>query len=466
MALGFDVRVLAGEAPEIPAGKAAGMKSQPEACNETGYGTRFPLVVEPALAYDQDGRSAYASGDAEDPRINAIVSAVQSSLGPPAADAVIHVHNPTIRKNSAFLKALSELAAKGYALVLHVHDLAEDWRPDVYCSGDYPQPATWACINQRDVRNLKAAGAQQVFFLPNAAFADTAVQETKGPDDGDAGGEPSAGNLILYPVRGIRRKNLGEAVLLSLYLPAGLVLGLTLPPNNPRDLPYYNGWKAAAGAFSAPVRFELGLSAAFDELYRQARAVVSTSVKEGFGLSFLEPLSRGKAVLGRRLPAVIEDFEENGLRFPGLYPQLTVPEGLYDQATFQHRVEQAVQSAAVSYGLDGNELASSIAAGLAGNPDFGRLDETAQAETLSRVAVDTEARAAFLAANPCLEAWWEPRGDPVPAEALAPWSETSYGTRLAALYQLAVQTGGGSPPDKSALLALYLKAEGFHGVGI
>ena len=458
-ALGFDVTVLVGAAPDVGAG--AGGKAGAKAGTKAGTDSGLPVVIEPALAYDHEsppGQAARGS-EAADPRINAIVAAVQESLGPPAADAVIHVHNPTIRKNSACLPALSVLAAKGYALVLHVHDLAEDWRPDVYCPGVYPEPATWVCINQRDARSLKAAGAGNVHFLPNAVFADEAGNLGSGE------GSPS-GDLILYPVRGIRRKNLGEALLLSLYLPTGLAVGITLPPNNPRDLPYYDGWKAAAMAFKAPLRFELGLSADFDDLYRQARAVVSTSIKEGFGLSFLEPLCRGKPVVGRRLSTVIDDFEESGLQFPDLYRYSTVPEGFFDRDTFLHRIKQVVMAAAELFGQDGRELAETIAGGLTCNPDFGRLDETAQAETLSRIAADPGARIAFMAGNPFLESWWEPQGTLVSPEALKPWSEDSYGNRLAELYQAVAEKGGSSPPDKTALLALYLSPERFYGVGI
>jgi glycosyltransferase involved in cell wall biosynthesis len=482
-ARGFDVRILVGE--------ATGTATDPGSGTGTAEVAGFPVVIEPALAYDQDGQASQVAG-AEDPRIDSIVAAVQAVLGQPSDDAVIHVHNPTIRKNSACLPALSILAAKGYALVCHVHDLAEDWRPDVYCPGEYPQPATWACINKRDVRNLKAAGAGEVYFLPNAAFSGEAGEASLGgrcPDAGspdiggfDVGGsaddlsgqaaessgqaaEPS-GDLILYPVRGIRRKNLGEALLLSLYLPGGLSLGLTLPPTSLRDLPYYNGWKAAAVAFNAPLRFELGLAADFDGLYRKARAVVSTSIKEGFGLSFLEPLSRGKAVLGRRLPGVINDFEESGLQFPGLYTRITVPEGFFDFDTFLYRAQRVVMAAAEVYGLEGSTLAETITRSLVSNPDFGRLDETAQAETLSRLAVDPGARAVFLAANPFLETWWEPRGAAVAPGALEPWSEASYATRLEELYQIVKDKGGGAPPDKTALLTAYLKPEGYHGVGV
>ena len=213
-ASGFDVKVLAGEASpagtEAGSGKIAGSNAGRRAELETSV----PVVIEPALAYDQKNPSGKTTGEGgeDDPRIGTIVAAIQASLGPPAEDAVIHVHNPTIRKNSACLPALKRLASLGYALVLHVHDLAEDWRPDVYCPGEYPQPATWACINQRDMRNLKAAGAGHVHFLPNAIFTG------EGGDRGDSGFKEAgpAGNLILYPVRGIRRKNLGEALLLSL----------------------------------------------------------------------------------------------------------------------------------------------------------------------------------------------------------------------------------------------------------
>ena len=71
-----------------------------------------------------------------------------------------------------------------------------------------------------------------------------------------------------------------------------------------------------------------------------------------------------------------------------------------------------------------------------------------------------------MTANPFLETWWEAQSEPVSPVSLEPWSEASYGSRLADLYQAVKETGGGGPPDKDSLLALYLNPESFHGVGI
>jgi hypothetical protein len=37
-------------------------------------------------------------------------------------------------------------------------------------------------------------------------------------------------NRYLYPVRAIRRKNIGEALLASLFIPKGRTVAVTLPP--------------------------------------------------------------------------------------------------------------------------------------------------------------------------------------------------------------------------------------------
>jgi glycosyltransferase involved in cell wall biosynthesis len=214
------------------------------------------------------------------------------------------------------------------------------------------------------------------------------------------------------------------------------------------------------------VRFELGLSSGLDELYRQARAVVSTSVKEGFGLSFLEPLARGKPVLGRRLPAVIDDFEEGGLHFSDLYRSITVPERLFDRPGFLHRTGQVLAAAYGVYGLKAEALPAAVLSTFAADPDFGRLDETAQAEVLGCLAETPAAKAEFLAANPFLAHWWEPKAQPSDRRALKPWSEAAYAKQLSYIYSSVMQHGGSSPPDKAVLLSLYLVPEGFHGVGI
>jgi len=431
------------------------------------------IAIEPALMYDQDG------GREPDPaRVRAIVLAIEREARALGRDTVIHVHNPTIRKNASMLAALSEVAESGRSVLLQVHDLAEDWRPDVYAQAPYPRGARWAAINRFDQAAIGAAigNPDAVTFLPNPVPTDLQADLHAGLSSGAAGTgvRPQVPGLVLYPVRGIRRKNLGEAVLLALFARRGASVAITLPPNKPEDLPGYRAWRSLAATLGAPILFDQGLDHSLDELYARAAAVLSTSIKEGFGLSYLEPASRGRATLGRRLGRVVVDFEEQGLSFPALYERLAVPSGLFDADGFAARATGAVIAAARSYGVPerGEALARSVVASVlesgAAGPDFGRLDEEAQTQVLRSVAGGAAGRARLLAANPFLDGWDAVADtmEPVPRERLAPWSEKASADRLAATYRWVLAGDGYPAPDKARLLSRYLVPESFHGVGI
>jgi len=449
--VGIDASVLSGEAPaqELPCA----------------------VVVEKALAYD----AAHGDVQSHEPvagHVRLIVDAIAREADALGEETVIHVHNPTIRKNSSLLSALGELASSGRHLLLHIHDLAEDWRPDAYSRSAYPNGVSWAVINRHDARKLVGAGAGSVFFLPNPVPAP--ANGNLGQDAADNFALDGTPSLVLYPVRGIRRKNLGEAVLLSMYARRGASIGVTLPPNGMRDMPYYDSWRETAGKLDAPILFGLGLESELDTLYAGSRAIVTTSIKEGFGLAYLESASRDRAILGRRLPRVVDDFEEEGLSFPGLYERLAVDPALFDEEAFCARIRRVVEAAATAFGRQeaGPALAAMINEGFFAEskdgPDFGRLDEIAQAEALGSIASDHAAKARFLGANPWLEAW-DARAATVPClsvEELAPWSEEAYGARLEAMYRHVLESGGGTAPRKDALLDAYLVAETFHGVGV
>lgn len=429
---------------------------------ESGTHVGASVAVEPELKYDED-----CDREPDPRRVKAIVRAIEREAGALGRDTVIHVHNPTIRKNASMLAALSEVAASGRSVLLQVHDMAEDWRPDVYASGPYPCGALWAAINRFDQAALGAAigdpGA--VVFLPNPVPAVPGVESLT---------RPRGPGLVLYPVRGIRRKNIGEALLLALFARPGTSLAITLPPNKPRDLPIHTAWRSLAATLGAPLRFDLGLDHGLGELYARACAVVSTSIKEGFGLSYLEPIARGRLTLGRRLDRVLPDFEDQGLSFPALYERLDVPAGLFDEEAFASRVTEAVGAAARSYGRPeiGSGLARAVVESVleshGAGPDFGRLDEAAQTEVLRQVSGRTQARAAFLAANPFLDGWDGVADalEPTSPELLGPWSERACAQRLEAAYRQALEGDGYPAPDKPRLLSSYLVPGSFHGVGI
>jgi hypothetical protein len=172
-----------------------------------------PHVVVPSLAYDRDrsdGKNAVqTAGD--------ILRAVKR-VWPGGAD-LYHFHNPTLGKNSDLISVITCLRDGGHRLLLQVHDFAEDGRPWGYSSQEYPADCHYAVINRRDYRILLESGLDEkgLHYLPNMVRPlPTDGSKPKGPAD-----------IVLYPVRAIRRKNVGEAVLLSLFVAPGELIGIT-----------------------------------------------------------------------------------------------------------------------------------------------------------------------------------------------------------------------------------------------
>jgi hypothetical protein len=178
----------------------------------------FPSVRVDNLDYDKPGDR---EGPPEDPRREkaagelaaGILAAMKSHWGG-AAD-IIHIHNPLIQKNALLIPALKILNGQGFRLLLQNHDLAEDFRPDVYSGHtEYPENCHYAVINSRDHSYLRRSGLKPegLHLIPNeveALSAKAGLKRTR----------------YLYPVRAIRRKNIGEALLLSLYIPQGRKIG-------------------------------------------------------------------------------------------------------------------------------------------------------------------------------------------------------------------------------------------------
>lgn len=365
----------------------------------------IPRVVIDGLGYDNGDHDAKRACELAD----RIVEALRIRWGDRMCD-VLHIHNPLLKKNSRMLASIRELRNRGLPLFLQVHDFAEDGRPAVYFRHDtYPADCHYGVINRRDYRLLASAGLKHagLHYIPNMVSSLPYGETDTSPD------------LVLYPVRGIRRKNLGELLLLAFFAPEGLKLGTTLPPTSERDIPVYENWKRLAAELNLPVEFELGVRDTFPRILGRSLFVVSTSVKEGFGFSFLEPWTIGKEVRGRRLEAVCPDFEEKGIRFPLLYTSFLIPEDAFHADTFRARWQVGVVAWAGAYELeipadlrdkafdrlftDGADRRRWV--------DFARLDETAQEEALRTLAASPHARQAALRENAWLGTFFTPPSD-------------------------------------------------------
>ena len=211
------------------------------------------------------------------------------------APDVWHFHNHAIGKNCALTEAVSILARRGHHILLQIHDFAEDGRPHLFKDilrdlgqgkieglGElmYPQATHihYANINSRDMNLLASLGIarSQLHLLPNAVMLETTARDEWDPD-------PKNGRFILYPIRAIRRKNLGEFLLWVSLARDDERFAVTLAPTSAHDRGAYERWMAFARHHDLPVEFEVGMKQdmPFAERLRSAWVAISTSVAMG-----------------------------------------------------------------------------------------------------------------------------------------------------------------------------------------
>ena len=347
------------------------------------------VEVVPELAYCRE-----ASRERACALHAALGKAARRALGGPPD--IWHIHNHSLGKNVNFPAAMHRLLSDGARFLLQIHDFAEDGRPGNYAAQwkpyaegvfqEYdrqlypkaPQVA-YAVLNGWNERILEQAGLDKdtLFWLPNAVTA-----SLPDADPAPVTGKP----LFLYPTRAIRRKNVGELLLLARTFP-DFRFATTLSPKNPEWAPVYEGWKDLVRELSLPVDLALGERAGmtFPGLVQAAKAMVTTSVGEGFGLAFLEPWLFGKPLCGRDLPAVTDDFRHNGIALPDLYREWPVDCRSFAADSFHQRYRRKLGEVYRMYGRslrDADVDAAWEAMTRGGRIDFGKLDETAQAEHL------------------------------------------------------------------------------------
>jgi hypothetical protein len=310
---------------------------------------------------------------------------------------ILHVHNPLLAKNKIFLKILHELRKREIRFFLQIHDFAEDGRPLSYFDEDeYVPDCHYGVINSRDYNillkaGLKKEGLHKIFNIVKPFELKKKVAKP--------------GRFALYPIRAIRRKNIGEAILLSLFFKNHWALFITQPPNSPIDIISYKGWKSFAKENSLDVVFEAGLKYDFEKLVLAARFLITTSITEGFGFSFLEPWTAKKILCGRKLPDICYDFEQNGIKLDHLYTKLLVPVKWIDKKDLYERWRSSVLKACslFNYKIDNKNIEKGFSAITKNNNiDFGLLNESFQKQIIACVLSDKKNANRLCSLNPYL----------------------------------------------------------------
>tara|TARA_Y100001978_G_scaffold203517_1_gene230442 strand:+ start:19829 stop:21268 length:1440 start_codon:yes stop_codon:yes gene_type:complete len=371
-----------------------------------------------------------------------LVTAAKQTLG--GMPDLWHVHNHSLGKNPALTGAIACLAEEGHPILLHPHDFAEDGRPENFKSlrevydRTYPVAPRihYAALNKRDhtfLEKLVSGTESQVHLLANAIPENQAFQA----EDTCPKGIPS--DLYLYPVRAVRRKNLGEMSLLAAAYPDRYFAN-SLEPTNPAFRPQFERWKSFSRELQLPVTFGLGhqVDCSFHIMVAFSEAIVTTSVAEGFGLGFLEPWVFGKSLCGRNLPEITGDFTDHQIDLTNLYERLEVDLALLSQPSeLRPRIASVLSKFFLDYGVE--EPAGSLQIAydsLVRNNrvDFGRLDEGLQEELILAATGSGEIRKS-IRSQAKIERLDSSLIEKNAGSVCKRFSLSTYGTKLAGIYQ-------------------------------
>ena len=435
----------------------------------------LPLSVIEGLSYRR-----HANGMTADELAAAMRSAVESTLG--SGPHLWHFHNHSLGVNLLMADVVAILAKSGERLVLQLHDLAEDGRPGNYpllghCAGLYPvaPQIRYAFLNVRDRDCFTAAGLPERYsmLLPNPIHLPDAAPSPL------PAGSPAR---ILYAVRAIRRKNLGEVFLLAALSPKGSRYAVTLAPSQSRWQACYAKWKAFGERSGLPVdlavvgRFgpEGTNDHSFEAWLAGSTHLLTTSVAEGFGLGFLEAAARGKPLFGRNLPAVSKDYAAQGIKTGRLYERILIPSTWINPEHLRQVLTATLQSLLETYGCDltyayVDQVFDALH--VDGYLDFANLPEDLQQGLLEQLVhggtpdeVLIEIEGERLPAIDWLKEILAERTPTATIDQIAHYSPEAHLARLTALYDelLAVTPQAPSFLPKHHVLPHYLRPGNFH----
>jgi FMN phosphatase YigB (HAD superfamily)/glycosyltransferase involved in cell wall biosynthesis len=373
----------------------------------------IPWRHVPGLGYRTDG-------DDESLHL-ALVSAAAEALG--GRPDFWWIHNHSLGKNPALGRVVRRMSQQGEAMLLQLHDLAEDGRPENAegfhrCPEPYPigPRVRYLFCNQRDRSAFLACGMPEdcAVVLSNPIERNTTVPlAASGPA------------RVFAPVRGIRRKNLGEILLLSRFSPPGTTWAISRRPENPREQAIHDAWADVSAELCLPITFDAASRADFDGLVSQATHFLSTSIAEGFGRSFLEAFAKGRGLLGRDIPHLTNEIRKNGFEPKSLYqgiriPSEWLPRGLHE--TYQHDACELHDRAWKLQSPQGG-------VGTADGIDFADLPESLQLDVILRCGrEDARRQVSVRLRDSCMPlADWlqdalQRRPAVIPGDALGPWA--------------------------------------------
>jgi glycosyltransferase involved in cell wall biosynthesis len=291
------------------------------------------VIEDDCMLYDESGEITTRFTDK--------VAMIRSFIIRHARGFILHCHNPNLGKNPALTLAIYQLARQGFSIVNHCHDFPED-RPenmqrlnDMFVQSGFSSREVlypdlpgyhFAVLNNCDYNRVLENGVTpaRVHLLQNpVSIAAGRKHEMKADIITRLGLNPEK-KIITYPIRAIRRKNIGECILLAVLFEETCQFNITQAPRNPLELPSYIRWKNFCEENKIQVKFETGMIVNHEDLIRISDFCITTSIREGFGMVYLEPWLAGTPVSGRNIPCITDDLRKYKLEFPRLYDRIEV----------------------------------------------------------------------------------------------------------------------------------------------
>ncbi|MDX1680239.1 MAG: HAD family hydrolase [Akkermansiaceae bacterium] len=433
----------------------------------------FPLREVRGLSYVPDK----AVGDAT-VLVRYLREAAEKELG--GKPDLWHFHNHALGKNFLMADTVALMAEQGERLVLHMHDLIEEGRQQNYAV--VPDPTRlyptgphirYVFLNEQDRELFQNNGLEK-------DRAELTVNPVPIPEklENKANGNP----ILFAPIRAIRRKNMGELVMLAALAPNGTRIAISRAPKDKGAFRLHETWRKFAGHQRLPIGFDVvgryypaqGTPNDFMSWVEHSSHFVTTSVSEGFGMTFLEAAAFGKPLLGRNVPRVTNEHAKRKIEAGDFYDKLLVPTEWVDVSILRQHFDTTIQRNYRYLGEPLDNLTHERAFAsllLDGWLDFGNMPEPVQQAVVERCA-DPGAKNVPVVqigeerrpAKQWLHEVLEKRESPVRPEQLEEYSEESFTKSLKGIYEATLkgETGEVSYIDPAPILAHCLKPERFH----
>lgn len=394
---------------------AAGEAPDAEWCHQieaTLHPCGVEWLIEPALGYwSEQSRIAAA--------VRAAVRVALQHIT--TRDTVLWAHNLSVGRNMILAQ---EVAAVAGPVWLHHHDWWWDGRwerwPELEGQGIGSLSEAMAatlpdgggvrhfCINAGDARRLGEWTGGAFHFLPNSVTPELVTLV-----DAEAAREflrrvSGRDSWWLYPCRGLRRKNIAEALLVQRCLAPDAVTVTTGGASSAAERGYFFTLTSAAARSGWPLLPGVcadGSSPPVGHLLAAADAVVVTSLREGFGLPYGEAAGR---LLAARIPSGLDEtLQATGFTFRNGWRELRVPPGAFDSGAETARTAAGRRRLLELLPAELHQIPKEWPAEEGESPDFGTLSLAAQLEVLRQPV--TELRREFLALNPALRVLLSPQ---------------------------------------------------------